>query len=223
MRIILSTFLLFTASLLTQAQSDTVFYRRVFDEGAWHTIYREPDSLSSRYDELAFFDIEFMDRDVYDAEKAALLESQIYPQHHALEGIPKYWVGLFRYEEQWVAYYPCNFLWHYKVIINDTEYIDWTGEGPQVNYLREARQIDDNTWEFKMKGNYRENDTILIHLIDREKGIAIFEEDGTAGKVYYPMITSSTIHQVPLIVNDCPNVLQDEFEFGITDFSVFVK
>lgn len=205
------------------AQNDTVFYRKNLDDGEWHTIYREPDTSSSRYDDLAYFDIEFMDKDVYEYEKQALAASGLYSSSHPVADIPRQWVGLFRYNDEWVAYYPCNFLWQYKVIISDSEFIDWTGEGPQVNYLYEASQLDDHTWQFKMKGNYRTDDTITVHLIDKEKGIAIFEENGSAGKVFYPMITGATIRKVPLIVNHCPAVLQDEFEFGNLDYSVFIK
>ena len=38
------------------------------------------------------------------------------------------WVTLKQYKGKFYAYHPCDFYSHFRISINDTTFIDWTGE-----------------------------------------------------------------------------------------------
>jgi hypothetical protein len=50
------------------------------------------------------------------------------------------------------------------------------GEGPVANKINEYRKIDQNTFAFILTGVYNNNSELIIHIIDQERGIAIFEK-----------------------------------------------
>jgi hypothetical protein len=129
------------------------------------------------------------------------------------------WVTLKQHKGQYYAYHPCDFLFHFRQSINDTTFIDWTGEGPVANKILEQKKIDSKTYEFILTGIYDQDRILIIHILDKKKGIAIFEEKRGKDRNVYLMIADDKIKSVPIIVNHCPTQKQTELEFDAIDLT----
>lgn len=128
------------------------------------------------------------------------------------------WIEIKKYKGKFYAYKPCDFYFHYKNSINDSTFIDWTGEGPFANKIINQKKTDKNTYVFYLVSTtWSERTQVIVHIIDAGKGIAVFEHvfsDGERRKHF--MIASEKLTQVPIIVNNC-NQKGAEFEFDDTE------
>lgn len=129
------------------------------------------------------------------------------------------WVELKQYKSKFYVYYPCDFYNYYAHSINDTTFIDWTGEGPIANKIVAAKLINQKTFAFNLTGQESVKRNLIIHITDTVKGIAVFERiDKGKQKKYYLMIAADKIKAVPIIVNYCPYQKQSELSFEKPDF-----
>jgi hypothetical protein len=135
------------------------------------------------------------------------------------------WVKLIQYKGTFYAYSPCDLYSHYKISINDTTFLDWTGEGPDANKIINQKKIDDKTYEFQLTGIGKKNRKLIIHIIDNKNGIAVFEETSynLNERYYYLMIAADKIKTVPLIVNNCETYKQNELCFYKSNFIKLLK
>jgi hypothetical protein len=77
---------------------------------------------------------------------------------------------------------------------------------PMANKILSYKKIDNKTFSFVLTGVERPKRNLTIHIIDNQKGIAIFEEIfDNKNKLYYLMIDATKIKQFPIIVNYCKN------------------
>jgi hypothetical protein len=137
----------------------------------------------------------------------------------------KKWVTLKQYKGTFYAFHPCDFLFHYRISVNDTTFIDWTGEGPEASKIVSQKKIDEKTYEFQITGIAKKDRKIIIHIIDSKNGIAVFEEtnDEADKSYYYLMVASDKIKNVPIIVNNCETEKQWELGFNEPNFSELLK
>lgn len=133
------------------------------------------------------------------------------------------WLPIKQYQGKFYTYYPCDFYTYFKVSIDDNEFIDWTGEGPFASKIIEQNKIDNATFEFKLTGVTQKDKKLIIHIIDNEKGIAVFEEINTDMNYYYLMVASDKIKSLPLIVNNCETNKQTELLFDEPNFDELLK
>lgn len=134
------------------------------------------------------------------------------------------WVALKQYHKQWYVYHPCDFLFHFRQSINDSSWIDWTGEGPVANKILEQKKIQNDTYSFRLTGIYGKERMLLIHLIDADRGIAVFEERNFGSfSTYYLMIAAEKANQVPIIVHHCPRQKQLEWRFEEPNFDALLR
>ncbi|MDP4935709.1 MAG: hypothetical protein NWR30_13420 [Salibacteraceae bacterium] len=215
-RHLLSSFILFISfNLLGQEDSsDTVFIQKDSLLGAAQSVFYERNRESKFYDRISYFGFGKFDERSYDYSKEYLIEKKwtLSKQTPLITWVN--WVKLVQYEGAFYAYHPCDFNAHFKASINDSTYIDWTGEGPIANKILEQTKIDNQTYQFQTAGIYENNRTLVIHIIDSKRGIAIFEESSSEKeKHYYPMIAADLIKSVPLIVNNCETRKQAELRF----------
>jgi len=212
---IVSTFQLFGQSV----GKDTTFIFRDTVEGELQTIFIDNNKDSKFYDRISHFYFQNFDNDSYKYSTDYFKEQKI-TLTKAKPIIPwTNWVTLKLYKGQYYAYHPCDFLFHFRQSINDTTFIDWTGEGPVANKILEQKKIDCKTYEFKLTGIYDQDSKVIIHIIDIKKGIAVFEQIiSETDKRYYLMIAVAKIKSVPIIVNLCPSQKQTELEFDQPNF-----
>jgi hypothetical protein len=141
-----------------------------------------------------------------------------------ISDLPKKWIILKYYKNNFYTYYPSDFYSHFKVSISDTALIDYGGEGPMANKILSYKKVDNMTFSFVLTGVERPKRNLTIHIIDNQKGIAIFEElFDNKDKLYYLMVDATKITQLPIIVNYCNSQKQMEFEFDVPDYNKLLK
>jgi len=197
---------------------DTTFIFKDTVDGELQTIFIDNSKESKFYDHISHFNFQHFDNDSYKYSTDYFKEQKI-TLTKAKPVIPwTNWVTLKQYMGQYYAYHPCDFLFHFRQSINDTTFIDWTGEGPVANKIIEQKKIDNKTYEFKLTGIYDLDRKVIVHIIDLKKGIAVFEQTtNETDKKYYLMIAADKIKSVPIIVNHCPTQKQTELQFDKTD------
>jgi hypothetical protein len=222
-----------TSQLFEQnIKRDTIFFMdTTFYEGFHinHSIFIDYDTNNKFYDKVVSFDFGEFDESSYKSSIDYLKENNL-TLTKAKPVIPwTNWVILKQYQGKFYAYHPCDFCSHFRQSVNDTTFIDWGCEGPTANKIIKQKKIDNTTYEFKLKGVYPQDRKLTIHIIDLKKGIAVFErtinatDTGDTETYYYLMIAADKVRSVPVIVNHCTGMKQNEFDFDEPDFVTLLK
>ncbi|MDF2456307.1 MAG: hypothetical protein K0R51_2300 [Cytophagaceae bacterium] len=209
-----------TVSLIAQSTSRT-YIKKEGVNGETHSIYIENDRTSTYYNKILDFGFGGFDQASYDNSLEYLKEKNIVLSKTHIIDLPTEWITLKQYKDKFYVYHPCDFLFHYKVSINDTTFIDWTGEGTNGSKIISYNKINDQAMELKLTGIYEPSRTLIIHWIDRINGIAVFEN--TVNNDYNLMIDASKIKKVPIIINYCPTQKEMELEFDTPDYKKLLK
>ncbi len=199
--------------------NDTLFIFRDSVEGTAQSIFFDNNRNSHFYNDINGWSFQANDLESYTASINYLKEKNL--KLNKKKPIIPYtkWITLKRYKGVFYAYHVCDYYHHYQASINDSTYIDWTGEGRDANQIVGQKKIDDQTYEYQLNGVVYHERKIHIHLIDKERGIALFEEvdpEFNENNFYY-MIASEKIRSVPIIVNNCETSKQ--FELGFDNIS----
>ncbi|MDR2835552.1 MAG: hypothetical protein LBV69_05045 [Bacteroidales bacterium] len=189
------------------------------------SVYIDNNRNSKLYDQINYWKFRYFDDDSYQYSLDYLYEHKIKLIKKTPVIFATKWITLKQYKGKFYAYYPSDFCSNFKQSINDTTFIDWLCDGIVANKIIDQKQIDSNTYEFNITGIYHNDRKIVIHIIDKEKGIAVFEEttNSDTEKYYYLMISSDKIRSVPLIVNDFSGGKQLELRFDKPDFEKLLK
>jgi hypothetical protein len=211
------------------AKNDTTFLLKENIDGELHTIFIDDNKNSKYYGPVSNFKFgeDGMSEDDRVSYKLSL--DYLMANGRALARktpiVPwKAWVTLKQYKGKFYAYYPCDFYFRFSHSVNDTTFIDWTGEGPVANRIIYCKKIDLKTFEFQLDGINEKARNLKIHVIDEKRGIAVFEQRKSEfGLEYYLMIAAEKIRSVPIIVNYCPTQKQTEFKFETPDYKSMLK
>lgn len=220
----LFTFLLCQNSFCQNSNADTLFIEKDNLLGSKQSIYFETNKNSDHYKNLTSFKFNDFDKESYEWSLDYLKDNNIHltTQKNILPSDK--WIVIRQYNNEFYAYYPCDFYTFFQVSITDSAYVEMTGEGPVANKILSQRKINNSTFEIKTTGMYEQNRTLKIYLINPEKGIAVFEENSNDGSQYrYLMIAADRIKTIPLIVNHCEIHKQQELEFEKPDFDLLIK
>jgi hypothetical protein len=222
---ILTLFIILTCQNVfgQQLKPGTVFIRKDSLKGVSQSIFIETNKNSKYYENITSFKFGEFDKESFDNSLDYLKKNQIKLKKQKTILPSNKWVTLKQYNGQFYAYHPCDFFTYYKVSINDTTYIDWTGEGPVANKIESERKLSETTFEIKVTGIYEQDRTITINLIDKAKGIAVFTEKTAQNeKKHFLMIMADKIKSVPFIVNNCETSKQRELNFEETNFEKLI-
>lgn len=215
------TVIIIVLSIPAFGQVDTIFIQKDSLLGTAQSIFFENNSNSKFYDNINYWNFLTFDNESYKYSMDFLKENNLKLIKKKTVIPQTKWITLKQYKGAFYVYHPCDFYSHYRISINDTTFIDWTGEGPEANKIITQKKIDDKTYEFQLSGITNKNRKLIIHIIDNKKGIAVFEEtsDNSKERYYYLMVASDKIKNVPLIVNNCETYKQIELRFDKPNFS----
>jgi hypothetical protein len=220
------TVMIIGLSIPASGQVDTIFIQKDSLLGTAQSIFFENNPNSKLYDYINYWGfLTTDDNQSYENSIDFLKESNL-TLIKKTPVIPQTkWVKLIQYQGTFYAYKPCDLYSHHKISINDTTFLDWTGEGPEAYKISNQKKIDDKTYEFQLTGIAKKNRKLIIHIIDNKKGIAVFEETSfnSNERYYYLMVASDKIKTVPLIVNNCETYKQNELGFDKPNFSELLK
>ena len=207
-----------------QQTKDTIFIRKDSLQGASQAIFFETNKNSKYYDNITSFKFDMFDQESYDYSLDYLKKNKIRLKKQKTILPSKEWIILKQYQGKLYAYHPCDFYSFYQVSINDSTYVDWTGEGPVANKIVSQKKLNNTSYQIKLTGFYEQDRTLTINIIDEEKGIAVFTEQTKQNeKNRYIMIMADKIKDVPFIVSSCENHKQSELEFEEPNYDELLK
>lgn len=179
-----------------------------------HSIFINTSKTSRFYERISDFRFDKSDKESYEYSLQYLKHKGLKLTKTNINDVPKKWIVLKYYRNKFYTYHPSDFYSHFKVSITDTAFITYGGEGPMANKIISYKKIDDKTFLFSLTGVERPKKNLIIHIIDKQKGIAIFEDFYNAKeKQYYLMIDAAKIRQLPIIVNYCETQKHMEVDF----------
>ncbi len=206
-------------SFAQKTVNDTIFLLKENYKGIYHSIFIDTDKNSKFYNQISDFSFSEFDKDSYNYSMEYFNENNILLTKTIIKDIPKEWICLKFYKGEFYSYKPSDFYTHYQASINDTTFIDHTGEGPVANKILSFSKTDSITFEFKLNGLYNKERDLVVHIIDEKNGIAVFEEKTTEqDSFYYLMISAEKVRNLPIIVNYCETQKQIEFHFDEPDY-----
>ncbi len=132
--------------------NDTIFIQKDSVLGTAQSIYFDNNRNSKFYDKINYWNFLQFDNESFKYSTDYLKENKQILIKKKPEIPMTKWVTLKQYKGNFYAYHPCDFYTHFRASINDTTYIDWTGEGPVANRILNQKKINDNTYEFKLTG-----------------------------------------------------------------------
>ena len=199
---------------------DTLFIQKDSIYGTSQSIYIAKNKSSQLYNRLLDLNFGEFDSESYLMSLSYLKEKNLILNKSTPVISEVQWIPLVQYNKKLFVYYPCDFYSFYKISINDSTFIDWTGEGPIANQICFQKKSNKKTYEFELISICGPTRKLTIHMIDQKKGIAIFETIYSNNEHYFSlMIAASKINQVPLIVNQCDFQKQGELDFEEPDFN----
>lgn len=205
--------------------NDTVFLYRDEIEGTSQAVFFDENRNSAFYDDIKLVESDLTDSESYQFSINYLKENKL--KLVKKKPIIPYtkWSVLKQNKGEFYAYKVCDNYHAYRISINDSTYIDWTGEGPDANQIVAQKKIDDNTYEYQLNGVMYNERTMRIHIIDNEKGIAVFEyvSNEFNDNNFFLMIASDKVRTVPIIVNNCKTSKQREVEFEVPDYQALLN
>ena len=189
-----------------------------------HSIFINHSKTTKFYNHISDFKLDQFDKDSYEYSLQYLKDKGLRLTKINMKDVPKNWIILKYYKKKFYTYHPSDFYSHYKISITDTAFIDYAGEGPMANKITLYKKVDDQTFQFSLTGVERPKRKLIVHIIDKQNGIAIFEElNDDKDKQYYLMIDATKIRRLPIIVNYCRTQKQMEFNFDKPDFKKLLK
>ena len=194
--------------------NDTLFFERNILDGEYHAIFIDTNKHSKFYDQINNFEFGEFDQKSYDQSILYFKENNIELNKFKIEEIPTKWVILKDYKGTLYNYYPSDFMSHFQIKLTDSTVILYTGEGPLANKIDSFEKISDNKYKFRVSGIYTGFSTLIFHIIDYKKGIAVVENQVEPNSSNYCiMIDSNKINSLPIIVNYCETRKWREFNF----------
>jgi hypothetical protein len=224
--IILFTILSFQENLFGQTVvSDTTFILRENNRGDYHAIFIENNKASKYYDWIANFKFGEFDTANYVSALAYLKKQDPKPlvKYNFLD-LQKQWCPLYVYKASYYLYSPSDYMGNHIVALSDSSYIDYGGDGPTPSRITSFSKTDDKTYKFGIISPGESESTKIIHIIDKEKGIAVFEDISSTGNhIYELMVSANKMRNFPIIVNYCETAKTMEYKFVDPDFQKLLK
>lgn len=205
------------------SKSDTIFISKDPEFGAKQSIFIDPNKNSEGYKRLTDFQVDEFSKENYDATLKDLLKK--YKDSKALNigEISKNWIEVRLYNNQYYVYKSCDF-YKQQMAIKGNILTHWSMEGQEPHFILSSKQSKRNIFHLKLKGAYLSD--LKIYWIDKEKGLAVFEEL-VNGKhfeyFFFLMLDSSKIYNYPIIINNCTKYKQSEVKFDDIDFHAILN
>jgi hypothetical protein len=194
--------------------NDTVFFEREIFDGVYHAIFIDTNKDSKYYNQINNFEFGEFDQQSYNQSLFYFKENKSVFNKFKVGEIPTEWVVLKNYKGNLYNYYPSDFMSHFQIKLTDSTVILYTGEGPLANKIDSFEKISNNKYKFRVSGIYTGFSTLIFHIIDVKKGIAVIENQLESNSSNYClMIDSNKSNTLPIIVNYCETRKWREFNF----------
>lgn len=168
-----------------------------------HFIFIDHNRRSKFYEPLLDFDLNEWEQEQYDD---FLKKQQDKTPVSLPPDLPRQWVIVHEYKNEYCAYYPSDFGYHYQVQLNETAFIGFQMDGPELYRLASVDRPDKSHW------NIRCHSGETIRLERSAPGSPVWRWKFADRQ--YLMTPAEALRDFPLIVNYCKEQKQMEFRFG---------
>jgi hypothetical protein len=201
--------------------NDTMFIQRKVATDYYYAIYIDTTRQSAAFYRLT--DFSFSKSDTLTYQQGYQHLKSMHPKSFNKKNetnLPKNWLPVYRYKDQYYLYAPCDWGAARRRMINDSSLVDWSMEGPAPRSIQSIKRANKNKYVLDLTG-HGENDklTITIHTIDPTTKLSAFEfayePDNFLYELYVP---AENAKHYPMIVNYCPTEKHTEFNFDKIDF-----
>jgi hypothetical protein len=218
-------FLILLSQLTLSAQTtiipDTTFIQRDTTNGNYHAIFIDTAKSSLYYDYINSFQFDETDSASYQTSVDCLKPFSYV--NNDIFGLPKRWLSLNIYKEDYYLYSPSDYINNYRAAITDSNYIGYYKEGPQAAKINTITKTNLTTYRLELSTCNNSIDELFIHIIDPQRGIAVFEFPyATITDRYILMVDADKAKDFPIIVN-YGTVKFAEFKFEYPNFDRLLK
>ncbi len=185
-----------------------------------HLIYLHNNPNNSEFDRLSNFKLDSSKQVEFNSSIQYLKEAGIKLNKVSINGLPKEWTQCNIWKGRFYNYKPCDYsYYHYQFLFTDTCAIEYSLTNTSASKINKWKKLNDSTYIIYLDGSDKPPRNLVIHIIDKTNGVAIFQEIFKNKKSeYHLMIACNKMRQLPIIVNDCPNNWEEEFKFDTTNF-----
>jgi hypothetical protein len=210
-----------TSSAQTMIIPDTTFIIHETKDGNYHAIFIDTTKSSLYYDYINTFKFDESDSASYQASLDCMGPLSFIK--YDVFNLPRQWNLLYVYKGENYLYSPSDYINNYRVLISDSTYTDYYGGGPFARKINSLTKLDNKTFQFELTSCNDIRKTIIIHIIDPQKGIAVFEDPSAdADNKFALMVSAGKAKKFPVIVN-YSTVRFPEFKFDKPDFDKLLK
>lgn len=211
--------------------NDTTFLVRETANNIYHAVYFEKNKNSEFYKYISDFGFTEFDG-IREYQEGIDVLKQYYNKTKlkktSLNGVSTKWCMLYLLKDIFYVYSPSDYCWNFQNEITDSVFIS-KGCEKTFSIIDTIVKKNEHFFQLKMKSirrNFKNEKiirTINIYIIDKQKGIAVFEDNYWGKKEYRLMVEASKVNNFPLIINYCETSKQGEFEFDKVDYSALIK
>ena len=190
----------------------------VLYEGKEQTIFIDNINNSEFKNKRADFSFNEFDKQAYQYSLESIKKNNIFLNKFEAKDLPKRWIELFQYKGKFYTYYYCDFCGDYRLEFRKNMLLETTCEGPNIISINLLKKENSKTFTFERITELNDKRKVIIHIIDKEKGIAVFESEINGEVSYKLMLDVTKINQYPMIVNDCKSKQSEFGDFEEPDF-----
>lgn len=225
-KIILCSFVLLnTACIFSQKKEDTVFLlKKTFVYRSYQKVFidynRNSDFVKKLKDDTKIDAYQFdeMFRPTIDA----IFKNN---KQFAIERLATNWYPLYLYKGKYYLYSasdPGASSW--IGIKNNAVYQLYFDPGVVPAVIEQVNQVNDQLIQLKLFNELEGHYSLNIHLINENKGLAVFEKINKLNeKRYLLMVREEKMKDYPIIVNYCKEQRTDEFKFDKIDYQKIIS
>lgn len=205
---------------------DTIFLKRwVMDTpyASYHAIYIEKDTSSTMWKSVVSFEFNHFDSATFAEQKKKI--GRLNKRIPGLSDQPLRFVPLHVYKGKYYLYHPSDFYGHYRFELNNSYLLDFSGEGPYPNKVKQLTKVSKKHWIIERSPHWT-GSRVDIQWVDIEKGIVVLsfsKNNDSIGSVKYLMVDVQQAWRFPMIVNYCTTNREDEVEFDTIDFEKLIR
>jgi len=200
---------------------DTTFIERDTVNGNYHAVFIDTARSSLYYDYINTFTFDESDSAGYQTSVDCLKPFSYI--NNDIFGLPKRWLSLNIYKGNYYLYSPSDYVNNYRVAITDSNYIGYYNDGPQATKINSITETNQKTYRLELSNCNNTTAELFIHLIDPQRGIAVFEFPYvTIEGRYILMVDADKAKNFPIIVN-YGTVKFTEFKFEQPNFDRLLK
>jgi hypothetical protein len=195
---------------------DTIFIIREYNP-SYHAVFIDTNRHSNSYSLLETYAANSFDSAFY-FEGIKQLNGSNKIKKIRSDNIDKDWSPLYLYKKKYYVYLPSDGMYNDWIHISDSIFL-WHAGGEMIcNSIDSFKRIGNKQFQFSLLKANRHHKVVNIYILDKEKGIALFEYPGEKQHPFELKVATNKIRNFPMIVNYCKNEKQSEFEFDKIDF-----